>query len=149
MRHTLPRCRRVCLCTGTDPMLVVAAHVMQAPNDQRESVPTLDKISALPHVLGTVDALLADTGYFSAANMGACEAHKIVPTVAMNQDIHSLAISRGKTGSMSSKQVPATPALNRYPRSVQVGEFEVATGGGIWVAIRDGKCQGGEMGAIV
>ena len=38
---------------------------------------------------------------------------------------------------MSCQQVPTTPALNPYPRSVQVGEFEVAIGGGIWVAIRD------------
>jgi len=52
------------------------------------------------------------------------------------QDIHSLAFPRGKTGSMSCQQVPAAPALNPHPRSVQVREFEVATGGGIWVAIR-------------
>jgi hypothetical protein len=37
---------------------------------------------------------------------------------------------------MSCQQVPTTPALNPYPRSVQVGEFEVAIAGGIWVAIR-------------
>ena len=36
---------------------------------------------------------------------------------------------------MSCQQVPTTPALNPYPRSVQVGEFEVAITG-IWVAIR-------------
>jgi hypothetical protein len=35
---------------------------------------------------------------------------------------------------MSCQQVPTTPAFNPYPRSVQVGEFEVAIGGGIWVA---------------
>ena len=28
---------------------------------------------------------------------------------------------------MSCQQVPTTPAFNPYPRSVQVGEFEVAT----------------------
>ena len=39
---------------------------------------------------------------------------------------------------MSCQQVPTTPALNPYPRSVQVGEFEVAIDGGIWVAIRVG-----------
>ena len=39
---------------------------------------------------------------------------------------------------MSCQKVPTTPAFNPYPRSVQVGEFEVAIGGGIWVAIRDG-----------
>lgn len=38
---------------------------------------------------------------------------------------------------MSCQQVPTTPAFNPYPRSVQVGEFEVAIGGGIWVAIRE------------
>ena len=38
---------------------------------------------------------------------------------------------------MSCQQVPTAPAFNPYPRSVQVGEFEVAIGGGIWVAIRE------------
>jgi hypothetical protein len=38
---------------------------------------------------------------------------------------------------MSCQQVPTTPAFNPYPRSVQVGEFEVAIDGGIWVAIRE------------
>ena len=38
---------------------------------------------------------------------------------------------------MSCQQVPTAPALKPYPRSVQVGEFEVAISGGVWVAIRD------------
>lgn len=42
---------------------------------------------------------------------------------------------------MSCQQVPTTPAFNPYPRSVQVGEFEVAIGGGIWVAIREQRYQ--------
>jgi hypothetical protein len=32
--------------------------------------------------------------------------------------------------------VPTVSALNPCPRSIQVGEFEVAKGGGIWVAVR-------------
>ena len=40
---------------------------------------------------------------------------------------------------MSCQQVPTAPAFNPYPRSVQVGEFEVAIGGGIWVAIGERK----------
>lgn len=40
---------------------------------------------------------------------------------------------------MSCQQVPTAPAFNPYPRSVQVGEFEVAIGGGIWVAIGGGE----------
>ena len=42
---------------------------------------------------------------------------------------------------MSCQQVPTAPAFNPYPRSVQVGEFEVAIGGGIWVAIGDAPPQ--------
>ena len=42
---------------------------------------------------------------------------------------------------MSCQQVPTAPAFNPYPRSVQVGEFEVAIGGGIWVAIRVRVCR--------
>ena len=44
---------------------------------------------------------------------------------------------------MSCQQVPTAPAFNPYPRSVQVGEFEVAIGGGIWVAI------GGQLPMLV
>ena len=43
---------------------------------------------------------------------------------------------------MSCQQVPTAPAFNPYPRSVQVGEFEVAIGGGIWVAIGDPNTKG-------
>ena len=42
---------------------------------------------------------------------------------------------------MSCQQVPTAPAFNPYPRSVQVGEFEVAIGGGIWVAIGEQEVQ--------
>ena len=44
---------------------------------------------------------------------------------------------------MSCQQVPTAPAFNPYPRSVQVGEFEVAIGGGIWVAIGAFDVRGG------
>ncbi len=46
------------------------------------------------------------------------------------------------------QQVPTTPAFNPYPRSVQVGEFEVAIGGGIWVAIR-AICLAAQVWGIV
>ena len=74
----------------TQTMLVVAAHVTQASNDKRQIVPTLDKVAALPEELGRVDALLADTGYFSAANVRACEAHDIEPLLSMKREAHHL-----------------------------------------------------------
>jgi len=38
---------------------------------------------------------------------------------------------------VSCQQVPAAPAFISCPRSTQVGEFEVAITGGIWVAFGD------------
>src|SRR6478736_2086261 len=55
-------------------LLVVAADVVQAPNDKRQLAPMLDKLAALPEALGKVGELLADNGYFSADNVNACAA---------------------------------------------------------------------------
>ena len=54
-------------------MLVVAVDVVQAPNDKQQIEPMLDKIESLPTELGEAETLLADTGYFSAGNVEACE----------------------------------------------------------------------------
>ena len=74
----------------TQTMLVVAAHVTQASNDKRQIVPTLDKVAALPEALGRVQTLSADTGYFSAANVRACEAHDIEPLLSMRRESHHM-----------------------------------------------------------
>ena len=76
----------------TKTMLVVALHVSQATNDKREIAPTLDKVRALPQVLGQVEVLLADTGYFSAANVKAVEAGDIVPMLAMKRESHHIPV---------------------------------------------------------
>jgi len=51
----------------------VAIDVAQAPNDKQQLEPMLGKIEALPEELGEAETLLADTGYFSAGNVEACE----------------------------------------------------------------------------
>ena len=76
----------------TETMWVVTAHVTQAPNDKREIAPVLDKVQALPDVLGQVSALLADRGYFSAANTQACEASGIEPLLSMKRESHPMAL---------------------------------------------------------
>jgi transposase len=76
----------------TETMLVVVPHVSQAPNDKREVTPILDKVQALAPLLGQVRTLLADTGYFSAANVHACEALAIEPMLAMKRELHHLAV---------------------------------------------------------
>jgi len=69
-------------------LLVVAADVVQAPNDKQQVEPMLRKIGALPAALGEADTLLADTGYFSAGNVEACEAAGIEPVIAMGRQPH-------------------------------------------------------------
>src|SRR5438067_1769752 len=46
------------------------------------------KIGALPEELGEAETLLADTGYFSAGNVAACEAAAIEPLIAMGRQPH-------------------------------------------------------------
>ena len=72
----------------TATMLVITAHVTQATNDKREIAPVLDKVQALPQTLGCISALLADTGYFSQANVQACLEHDIEPLLSMKRQSH-------------------------------------------------------------
>ena len=48
----------------------------------------LKQIDALPDALGEAETLLADTGYFSAANVTACMAAGIDPLIAMGRQAH-------------------------------------------------------------
>ena len=76
----------------TATMLVITAHVTQAPNDKREIAPVLDKVQALPQALGCISTLLADTGYFSQANVQACLGHEIEPMLSMKRESHHVPV---------------------------------------------------------
>jgi transposase len=69
-------------------MLVVAADVVQAPNDKQQIEPMLEQLDTLPGVLGAVETLLADNGYFSEANVKACVEAGIDPLIAMGRQSH-------------------------------------------------------------
>ena len=69
-------------------LLVVANDVVQAPNDKQQLEPMLAKTGALPEELGKAETLLGDNGYFSQANVKACEAAGITPLLAMGRDSH-------------------------------------------------------------
>ena len=73
-------------------MLVITAHVTQAPNDKREIAPVLDEIKALPQALGSVSALLADTSYFSQANVQAYLGREIEPMLSMKRESHDIPV---------------------------------------------------------
>jgi len=69
-------------------LLVVTKDVVQAANDKQQITPTLDKFARLPGDLGRPETLLADTGYFSEANVEACAAAKIAPLIAGTRERH-------------------------------------------------------------
>src|SRR5258706_87559 len=74
-------------------LLVVAAEVVQATNDKQQLQPLLNKLAVLPDVLGDVETLLADNGYYSAANVTACAAAGIDPLVAIGRQPHDRPLS--------------------------------------------------------
>lgn len=71
-----------------ETMLVVEHHVSQSPNDKQEVTRTLANLDAVASVIGKAEALLADTGYFSADNVDQCHAHDVAPYIAAGRDAH-------------------------------------------------------------
>jgi transposase len=69
-------------------LLVVTNDVAQAANDKQQIAPMLDQLQALPEALGTPETLLADSGYFSEANVEACAEAGIAPLIACARERH-------------------------------------------------------------
>ena len=82
------QCYNAQAVVAADSLLVVATNVVQAANDKQQLEPMLSKIAALPDELGEVESMLGDNGYFSAANVAACEAAGIEPVIAMGRQPH-------------------------------------------------------------
>ncbi|MGH7928748.1 MAG: IS1182 family transposase, partial [Candidatus Binatia bacterium] len=72
--------------------LIVGAHVSQAPNDKEQIEPMLEKITTAREEIGSAEGLLADSGYFSEANVKACVASKITPYIARKRTRHHYSI---------------------------------------------------------
>ena len=69
-------------------MLVVATGVTQAPNDKEQVAPMLATLKVQAAVLGSVERLIADSGFSSEKNIKACEAARIEPLIAVARDEH-------------------------------------------------------------
>src|SRR5207244_11718501 len=66
-------------------LLIVGVSLSNHPTDQRELEPTLD---AIPPEVGSPAAGAMDNGYFSEANIAACEQRGIDPYIATGRDPH-------------------------------------------------------------
>ena len=84
------QCYNAQAAVDTDTMLVVATALTQAANDKQQISPMVAVLTALPTAVGTVDTLLADNGYFSAANVTTCLAAGLAPLLAAGRESHHL-----------------------------------------------------------
>ena len=99
-------------------LLVVAADVVQAANDKQQVEPMLDRLGQLPEALGKPETLLADSGYFSEANVDACAAAKIEPLIAMG----ATAIIRPGTSASPQRRPP-----RRHPTPLEAMAHRLTT----------------------
>lgn len=86
------QCYNAQASVDTESLLVTHAHLTQAPNDKQQLVPALEVLRSRGEALGRASHLLADTGYFSAANVAACRAHHIEPLLAIKREPHHRAV---------------------------------------------------------
>src|ERR1700722_17907403 len=115
------QCYNAQAAVAAGSLLVVAVDVVQAPNDKQQVEPMLEKIEALPEELGEVENLLADTGYFSAGNVDACEKSGIEPVIAMGRQPHHPPLS---------ERFAPTPAAPRNLTPVEAMAHRLKTAAG-------------------
>lgn len=72
-----------------DSHLLLEGHLSHRANDKQELEPALQKLIELPEKVGTPDRLAADSGYYSSANVEACEDHRITPYISTGREEHN------------------------------------------------------------
>lgn len=82
------QCYNAQAAVDTDSMLIVGGFVTQAGNDSQQVQPMLEVLQARQEQVGRATHFVADTGYFSAANVDACEQAGMVPLIARKREQH-------------------------------------------------------------
>ena len=103
---------------ATDSLLVVATDVVQAANDKQQIEPMLEQLRQLPKALGKTETLLADSGYFSQANVTACAEAKIAPLIPPCRQRHHLCWK---------ERFAQPPPVPQKPTALQVMVHRLAT----------------------
>ena len=105
---------------------MVAADVVQAPNDKRQLEPMLGKLAELPGALGKVGDLLADNGYFSEGNVNACAAAGIEPVIALGRDAHHPSLGERFAADPAPPKDPTPVAAVRHRLQTKAGKARYA-----------------------
>lgn len=82
------QCYNAQAAVDTASMLIVGSFVTQAGNDSGQVQPMLEVLNGRQEQIGKATHFMADTGFFSAANVDACEQAGIVPLIAMKREQH-------------------------------------------------------------
>ncbi len=104
-------------------LLIVGESRSNHPNDQHQAEPTLD---AIPPAVGPPSAGAMDNGFFSAANIQACERRGIDPYIATGRDRHHPSWHQRFT------TLPAPPAENASPTVKMAYKLKTAIGRAIY-----------------
>ena len=115
------QCYNAQAAVAAGSLLVIATDVVQAPNDKRQLAPMLGKIAALPDEFGQVETLLADSGYFSEANVNTCAAAGIEPIIAIGREAHHLSLA-------ARFAAPPPPPQNPTPLAAMVHRLTTPEG---------------------
>ena len=112
------QCYNAQAAVAAGSLLVIAADVVQATNDKQQLAPMLGKLATLPADLGKPETLLADTGYFSAANVEVCGAAGIEPLIALGREAHHPSLA---------ERFAAAPPTPDDPTPVEAMEHRLKT----------------------
>jgi transposase len=112
------QCYNAQAAVAAGSLLVVASDVVQAANDKQQLEPMVSKLAALPKTLGEPATLLADNGYFSAANVTAAAAAGIEPLIALGRQSHHPSLS---------ERFAAAPPAPENPTPLQAMAHRLAT----------------------
>ena len=112
------QCYNAQAVVAADSLLVVAADVAQAANDKQQLEPMVEHLNALPEELGKIETLLADNGYFSAANVTTCATANIEPLIATGREPHHRSLT---------ERFAAAPAAPQDPTPVQAMAHRLKT----------------------
>jgi transposase len=111
----------------TETHLIVEQHVTDHSNDKQEVAPALERLDALPEALGEVDALLADTGYHSAANLDRCEAAGIDAYIPESRQRHNAPLAERLADDPPAPTGKPTPLeANRHRLRTRAGKARYA-----------------------
>ena len=76
------------IAVDMDSMLIVTTNTVQACNDKQQVGAILERIKDLPVELGHAETIVADTGYFSEANVKLCGEQNVTPLIAVSREEH-------------------------------------------------------------